>query len=193
MMFCRIYQWAIEKDLDDFGSIRRQYVAVHLQKCRRCRAYYHEMMRLGQQLRLAPSDELSDKRLEGIRSAVEQKLSEQISMETGLSALRLPMRSRIRYTMSAAAAVVLITLAGLYSFHCLQPAQQIDPLSQFADNSAAFQNRMSQLVRFPEQPIQAEMQKLVTDARAAVNFFANCIPASPIDINPNQERNNATP
>ena len=192
-MFCRIYQWAIEKDLDDFGSVQRRHLAYHLQKCSHCRAYYHEMMQLGQQLRSAPTGELSDERLESIHLAMRQRLSETVPAQTASHTFRRPVHFRIRRVMSAAAAVVLVSLIGLYSFHYLKPVQPVDPLSQFAGNSAAFQNRISLLARLPEQPIQAEMYKLANDARAAMTFFADCIPASPIDINPNQKRNNSTP
>lgn len=178
-MFCRIYQSAIEKDLDTFGSVQRPSLVSHLRKCSRCRVFYHRMTQLERQLRASPSCDVSDEQLERIRDAVRQRLSETTPTQTNFTVFQPQTYFRMRYAIPAAAAIVLVSLIGLYYLQHIRSTVQDDPMAWFVSNSTTFQNRMSLLARIPEQSIQTEMRKLANDAQSAVNFIGNCIPANP--------------
>ena len=180
-MFCRICQWAIEKELDDCGSIQRPSLVRHLRRCSKCREFYHRMMQLGQQLRTTASCELSEEQLEKIYFAVGQRLSERVPAQTALTGFWSHTHFRIRYAVSVAA-ILLVSLVGLYYLQYIGNTKQADPLARFVRNSTEFQGRISFLACVPEQSIQSEIKKLTNDTQDAFRFVANCIPSAPANI-----------
>lgn len=188
-MFCRFYQTAIQNDLDDFGSIRRPALIHHLQKCSRCRAFYHQIKGLETQLRTSTSGDVTDGQVEKIRSAVRQRLTENIPTQSTVSGIRPYVYFHLRYGITAAAAMLLISLVGIYYFNQTRPAPTADPMAQFVTQTAVVQNRISLLTRLPEKSIRAEMQKLTGDVRTAVDFLTDCIPSNPADTQPKPEEN----
>jgi len=176
-MFCRLYQFAIEKELDNFGGVRRPSLVRHLKTCTACRAFYQQMTRLENQLRSTPSGEFSDEQLERIQNILRQRLSETAAAQARSSSFQLHPRYRIRYALSAAA-VVIAALAGLYYYI---DSRRVDPMTQLIRNTMAFQNQVSVLARLPEQAFQAEMQKLTNDAHGLISFIGNCIPGIPAE------------
>lgn len=190
-MWCRIYQWAIEKDLDTAGRVQRPFVARHLQRCVNCQAFTDRMTRLERQLRSAPACDISDEQVQHLQDAIWRRLGE-TPPQTPDTAFRTPVSYHLRYAVSAAAVIVLILLAGLY-LQTMKPNHVPDPVSGFVSNAAALQTRMSLLARLPEQSFRTEMQKLANDARSAADFLGNCIPAAPTDIDTTQSINAPTP
>lgn len=190
-MWCRIYQWAIEKELDTAGTVQRPFVTRHLQRCAACRAFTHRMTRLERQLRSAPAGEVSDEQVRHLQEAIGRRLAGATSQRTA-RAFRTPVLYRLRFAVSAAAAIVLIVLGGLY-VHSVKLNQRINSAAGLVDNAVVFQTRMTRLARLPEQSFRGEMQKLANDARSAAGFLGSCIPAAPANIDTAQNQNTPTP
>ena len=138
IMFCRFYQSAIESDLDDFGSIRRPALIHHLQKCSRCRAFYHHIKGLEAQLRTEPSGDVTDEQVEKIRSAVRRRLAESVPTQSTVSNIRPYVYFRLRYGITAAAAMLLISLVGLYYFNQTRPGPTADPSAKVRHCKTAY-------------------------------------------------------
>lgn len=187
-MFCRFYQSAIQNDLDDFGGIRRPTLIHHLQKCSACRAFYHRIRDIESQLRTEPSCSVSDEQVERIRTAVQQRLAENTPTQSTVSGIRPFFYARLRYGLTAAAAMLIVSLLGVLYFNQTRQKQP-DPVARFVNHTTVLQNQVAVLARLPEKSLQMEMQKLTGDARTAIDFFAGCIPSNPADTNAASKQN----
>lgn len=176
-MLCRIYQLAIEKELDITGRVQRPSVTRHLQQCADCRDFARRLTRLERQLRSEPSFDIPDEQAERLLHAIGRRL-DKMTPATGF-AVQMPLAFRLRYAVGAAAAVAVIALAGLYYLQLSKPTETADPISHFASNADAFQARIALLARLPEQSLEAEMHKLLNGARSAADFIGSCLPAAP--------------
>ncbi len=192
-MFCRHYQSAIQNDLDEFGNIRRPILIGHLQKCSGCRAFYHQIKDMEEQLRAEPSTIIAEEQVHRIRAVVQQRLAEDMPTQSTLSDLRPFTPIRFGYGLTAAAAVLLVSLLGIYYFHRTPPGPSADPAAQFVSQATVLQNSIGLLAGYPEQSLQTEIQKLAGDARMAVNFIAECIPSNPAGTNTSRDSDNSAP
>ena len=180
-MFCRKFQSAIEEALDESADLQDAALIKHLQKCCRCRAYYQRMTQLQEQLRTSPLFEVSDQLVDNLCAAVSQRIAGTNPSQNMYVNLPQPNQIRFCYEIVAAAAMVMVSLLGVFCFRQHQPASWPDPAAAFVSNTAALQNRLSQIAGLPEQSIQSEIQKLNRNARSALYFLADCIPANPAD------------
>lgn len=176
-MWCRIYQLAIEKELDSAGCVQRPSVTRHLQRCADCREFAHRLTRLERQLRSEPSLDIPDELTQRLQHAIGHRL-DKMTPQTAGSDVQVPLAYRLRYAVCAAAAVAVIALAGLY-LQLSKQTETADPMSHFTSNAEAFQARMALLARLPEQSLEAEMHKLLNGARSAADFIGSCLPAAP--------------
>lgn len=187
-MFCRKYQYAIENQLDDLGTVQDPVLLEHLKDCSRCRVFYEQLVRMETKLRSTVALDVTDKQVENIYAAVSQRIAETNPVQSASPMLPPVHHFRLHYGLTAAAAMLLLVLGSILYFHLSRPPQISDPAAAFVNNTAVFQNRLSMMARLPEQSMQNEIQKLTGNARSALNFLANCIPASPTAIDLSQSR-----
>lgn len=182
-MFCRYYQWIIEKTLDDTRGVSSPRLQGHLNKCPRCRSYYQNLLRLSDQLPAAMNGHLTNAQSRKIQTAVRQALSDEAMSRIAMNGL--PKQSTgyfITAVRSAAAVLIVAALAGLF-FYANRPAgdpsQTSELMNTLSANSRQIQNRAALLIRLPEQSMQTEMQNLTLDARQAAAFLLDCVPGMP--------------
>lgn len=182
-MFCRYYQWIIEKTLDDTRGALSPRLQGHLNKCPRCRSYYQHLLRLSDQLPAAMSGHLTNAQSRKIKTAVRQALSDKAMSRIAMNGL--PKHSAGYFVMAiryAAAVVIVASLVGLFFYAnrpAGDPAQTPELINTLSANSRQIQNRAARLIRLPEKSMQTEMQNLTLDARQAAAFLLDCVPGMP--------------
>ena len=181
-MFCRIYQWQIEKELDKYGTLQPQ-TQKHLQKCDTCRTFYHQLVRLGTELKTAAPHQLSDTQLRQISDSVLRCLSGEPAEHVPAAGHSIR-TNRILGTAWKAAAALLIaaTLLGAgYHFFRLSDGEPTGPQfnPQTLAGSLPLEAPYAALAALPEKSILSEAQKLSRDTRQASAFLMNCVPALP--------------
>ena len=174
-MLCRLYEWIIEKNLDDTGVIRSPRLTHHLEQCPRCRAYHRHLIQLSEQLRTKMPGQLDETELQQIHATVQQALSDNSlrqTIQTGLSTQthrQMPLAVR-----SFAAILVLSAIAGLWLL--VDRPGLSDPVSQLSFASQKVQAQAAFLLQSPERSIRGEIQNLSADVKYAFNFIQNCVP-----------------
>jgi hypothetical protein len=175
-MFCRLYEWKIEKELDVTGAIRSPRLTNHLEKCPRCRAYHRYLIQLSEQLRSNMSCQLDESEFQQIHTTVQKALSDNSlrqTIQTGLpmhTGHQTPLAVR-----SVAAILVLSAIANLW-FLVNRP-EPSDSVSQLSFDSQKVQTEAVLLLQAPERSIQGEIQNLSADVKYAFNFIQKCAPA----------------
>jgi anti-sigma factor RsiW len=174
-MLCRLYEWKIEKELDETGEIRSPHLAHHLEKCPRCRAYHRHLIQLSEQLRSNMSCQLDESEFQQIHTTVQKALSDNSlrqTIQTGLpthTGRQMPLA-----VLSVAAILVLSAIANLW-FLVNRP-EPSESVSQLSFDSKRIQAEAALLLQAPERSIQGEIQNLSTDIKYAFNFIQNCVP-----------------
>ena len=174
-MLCRLYEWKIEKELDDTGAVQSPRLTHHLEKCERCRAYHRYLIQLSEQLRSNMSCQLDESEFQQIHATVQQVLSDKSlrqTIQTGLPTQthhQMPLAVR-----SLAAILVLSAIAGLWLL--MNHPEPSDPVSQLSFDSQKVRAQAVLLLQTPERSIQGEIQNLSTDVKSTFNFFQNCAP-----------------
>ena len=174
-MICRIYQWLIEKDVDDHGEVTNKLLLRHLEKCTACRQWRAVLLEIGRELRECP-EYVSDVNIQQMQASIEQKVSS--SRDYGLPEGASMFRTyRLRWAFAAAAAVMLIG-AGLFSLY-LQRSDENNynyTLDSISRSSAGLQKQMPMLASLPESVMESEIQNVENEVRDGVAFVQNCIP-----------------
>lgn len=176
LMFCRLYEWKIEKELDDTGTIWSPRLAHHLEKCPRCRAYHRYLIQLSGYLGSQMSCQLDESEFQQIHTTVLKTLSDNSlrqTLQTGLpkySGRQMPLT-----VWSVAAILVLSAIANLWFLvNRPKPSESASPLSF---DSKRIQAEAALLLQAPERSIQGEIQNLSADVKYAFNFIQKCVPA----------------
>lgn len=185
-MLCRQYQSAIEKERDDFGTVQDSALLEHLKDCSVCKRFHQRLVRMENMLRNTPGFDVTDKQVVNLCAVVSQTLDRAAPIQSAHRAWPPVSHFRLHCGLTAAAAMLFVSLLGVFYVQYTRPAPQPDPAARFVAHTAALQNRLSLMARRPEQSMQAEMQKLTGHARSAVTFLADCIPASPAAIDTSQ-------
>ena len=68
-MFCRLYKWRIEKEIDDYGRIKKPGILKHLEKCSACQSWSQSLTQIEEQLNTA-SQNISDMQLQQIQDSI---------------------------------------------------------------------------------------------------------------------------
>ena len=177
-MLCRIYEWEIEKELDDTGSVQSTRLTHHLEQCPHCRTYHRRLIQLREQLSPNMSCQLNEMELQQIHASVQQALSDKSLQQSTLTGMpshkSIPMPVGIRLI---AAVLVISAIAGLWVI--VNRPRLSEPVPQLSFDSQKVQTQAAFLLQAPERSIQGEIQNLGIDAKYAFNFIQNCTPAPP--------------
>jgi hypothetical protein len=173
-MFCQIYQWKIEKELDDTGAVQSPNLLHHLDKCQRCRSYHQYLIQLNDKLRSDIPDQLNATQLQHIQTVVQRHLQGKEHRKAPLNNQSSHMSHQIPFR-SLAAMLVLAAIAGLWFF--VNRSKPSYPVSQLSFDSEQIRNQAVYFLQTPERSIENEIQYLSANVKQAVDFIQNCAPS----------------
>jgi len=175
-MFCKIYKWRIEKELDDCGQVRKSGTLRHLEKCSKCQSWLKSLKEIEQQLKAAPTD-ISDSLIQQFQQAVQRRLSDAAEANVPRSRYKAYKSYRIRYVMSAAAVILIaIGLFSLYYWSTSDKADYPEKIEFVTQLSDRLENQATSSANLPEQILEFEMLNMKADIRHAMGFVKNCLP-----------------
>ena len=182
-MFCRIYRWRIDKEMDDHGHIKHPQVLRHLEVCSSCQDWLQSLKHIDHRLQ-TDSPGVSDLHIKQVQTAVHRYLSDAIAGHIASTTHKTYKSYRFRYTISAAAAVIVVAI-GLFSLYSPESdnrnhGEMADSVAQLSEQ---LQNQIPTLASFPEQMLESEMQNMETSVRDAVVFIQNCLPQGLVAAN----------
>jgi len=190
-MFCHLYQWRIEKEIDDYGRVKNAGTLRHLKKCSRCQSWLQSLIRIERRLKTA-SPSVSDSHIQQVQTAVHQYLSETKSDHKEEPGHKIYKLHRIRYAVSAAA--VIVAVCGLFSLYYWPESDKGDyrkTMGAVKQISGQLRYQISTLVNQPERMIESEMRSIETCGRNAVGFVRNCLPQGLVAADLSSEKINA--
>ncbi|MHC4843215.1 MAG: hypothetical protein ACYTEE_05385 [Planctomycetota bacterium] len=173
-MFCRLYKWRIEKEIDDYGRIKNPGILRHLQKCSTCQDWLKSLTQIENQLK-ASSLNVSDSHVQQVQAAVHRHLINAAEDHIPTKVYKIHKTHSIRYALSAAAVIlVAIGLFRLYSLHSYNRRKKEvqKSVQQYSKQLQEF----TALASFPEQTIEDEIQNTQASARYAIEFVQDCLP-----------------
>ena len=175
-MFCRIYQWQIEKEIDGYGQIKNTGLLKHLEKCPACLSWLQSLTQIERHLRTAPSN-VSDLHMQQIQATVRRNLSDAATDHPVPIGHKMYKSYRIRYTVSAAVAVTAVVI-GLFTLYSPESDKNNynKTMESVTQLSGQLQYQTSALASLPEQMIESEMQNMETNIRQSIGFIQNCLP-----------------
>ena len=174
-MFCRIYQWHIENQVDCDGAIGPR-AKKHLRKCGACRTFYHQFARLDAELKASASHPLSDVYLQEISDSVLQRFSENPKPSVSRS---FGPRQTLGTGWKSVAAVFIAAVLLTTGYQWVQHSGRGGMDDLHLNPQSFFEGSYNTLVALPEKSILSEFQKLSRDTRNASVFLMNCVPALP--------------
>ena len=174
-MFCCIYQWQIEKEIDDYGQIQNSWVLKHLKKCSACQSWLQLLTQIKQNLRATPSN-VSDLHMQQVQETVLRNLSDAAIDHPIPFGHKICKYYRMRYAISAAAVIVVVI--GLFTLYLSESDKNnynktMESVTQF---SGQLQRQASVFASLPEQMIESEIQNMETNIRQSIGFIQNCLP-----------------
>jgi len=182
-MFCRITQWRIEKEIDDFGRIQHPGTLRHLEGCSSCQGWLQSLKQIGRHLQ-TDSLGVSDEHLKQVQALVLQHLSHETEGHIAAAGHTTVKPHRFRIAMSAAAAVIVIAI-GLFILFSPEsdnrdPIEIPNPVALFSEQ---LQFQIPVLASRPEQLLESEMRNMETGVRHAIGFIQNCLPQGLVAAN----------
>ena len=186
-MFCRIYQWRIEKEMDDYGHIKHSQTLRHLETCSTCQDWLKSLKQIGHHLQ-TDSPGVSDSHIKQVQTAVHRHLSDTAAGHIATTGHKTYKPHRFRYSISAAAAVIVVAI-GLFSLYSLESDNRDhdEIADSVAQLSKQLQNQIPALASLPEQLLESEIQNMETDVRHAIGFIQNCLPQGLVASNLSSE------
>ena len=190
-MFCRIYQWLIEKEIDDQGRILNSRLLKHLEKCPACQSWSRSLTQIEQQLKTTSAN-VSDLFTQKIQAAVRRNLSDAATDQIVPVGRKTYKSYRLRYTLSAAAAVIALAI-GLFTLHW--PESEKDNYNKTMESvtqlSGQLQYQIFALATLPDQTIESEMQNIQANIRQSIGFIQNCLPRGLVASNISSDNNDS--
>jgi hypothetical protein len=185
MMFCRLYQWRIERQIDDHDRVKHPQLLRHLETCTSCQNWLDSLKQIGLRLQ-SDSTDISDLQIEQIQASVGRYLADAAEPVASIHKMYTP--RRLRYAISAAAAVIAIAI-GIFSLHLHQSdsSDNNGMLDSVAQLSGQLQYQIPALASLPDQLIESEIQNMETGVRHAIVFIKNCLPQGFIAAQPPSE------
>jgi hypothetical protein len=173
-MFCRLYKWRIEKEIDDYGRIKNSGFLKHLKKCSTCQNWYKSLTQIEKQLKTAPYN-VPDSQMQQVQAAVHRHLSDAAEGRTAIKGYKIRKSYSIRYALSAAAVIlVAIGLFTMYSLHSYN-RRKFEMEKSVQKYSKKFQE-FTALASFPEKTIKDEIQNTQASVRYTIGFVQDCLP-----------------
>lgn len=182
-MFCRIYQWRIEKEIDDYGQVKNLRTLRHLEVCPSCQGWLESLKQIGRHLE-TDSSGVSDSHIKQVQTAVHRHLSDTAAGHLATTDHKTYKSYHFRYSISAAAAVIVVAI-GLFSLYSPESdnRNQNGVMKTVAQIMEKLQSPTPVLASFPEQMLESEMQNMETNVRDAVKFIQNCLPQELLSAN----------
>jgi undecaprenyl pyrophosphate synthase len=175
-MFCHLYKWLIEKEIDDYGRIKNSGILRHIQKCSTCQSWSRSLIQLEEQLKTT-SQNISDSHMQQIQDAVHNHLSDAAKGHIPTKTCKI---HPIRYVVSAAALIVIaIGLFSLYSINSYKRKKK--EMQKSIQQYSKQLQEITALAGFPEKVIEDEIQNTQASARYAIGFVQNCLPLEFVD------------
>lgn len=187
-MFCILHKWFISRSMDTARPLPR-LVARHLSRCQACARFARQCLdiaaRLSSEAHLETSNEVSEE--------LHAKILRRCRPAAGLARertaaprlLRLP---RPAVALTAAAAIVLLAVAGVYFYPKSAPPVEGSGVSPAKPQAVAWllmprplSAGSSVIENVFQRPVEDEIRLLQQDGRAAVEFLLACIP---LEIDP---------
>lgn len=179
-MICKWIQWKLENELDSFGEIRSHRLNKHLSKCQSCRSFCEQLNHTADHLQLAATREISDEQVQRLQDRIGREIDEQ--SQTARTII-LPQK-QVPVLRIAAAVLLLIGLTLLIVSDVIDE-KSTKPIDQqtvaLLNSSNLMATSFPQLLKLPEQSLQTEAEKLVSDARQFAAFIGKCTPAGYFD------------
>jgi hypothetical protein len=170
-MFCRLYKWRIEKEIDDYGRIKNSGILRHIQKCSTCQSWSRSLILLEEQLKTA-SENISDSHMQQIQDAVHNHLSDAAKRHISTKTCKIHL---IRYVVSAAALIVIaIGLFSLYSINSYN--RKKIKMEKSVQQYSKQLEQIPALAVLPEQMIEDEIQNTQASVRYTIGFVQDCLP-----------------
>lgn len=186
-MFCRIYQWLIEREMDDHGRIRHSRTLRHLEVCSSCQGWLQSLEQIARHLQ-TDSPRLSDPYTRQIQTVVHRHFSDATAGHIARDGHKTDKPYRLGYAISAAAAVIVVAI-GLFSLY--SPESNNHNHNEGADSVAQFSERLQYqipaLASLPDQLLESEIQNMETGVRHAIGFIHNCLPQGLLAANLSSE------
>lgn len=187
MMFCRLYRWWIEKEIDDYGQIRNSGILEHLEKCLSCQGWLRVLKQIDRHLQ-TDSPGVSNLQIKQVQTAVHRHLSDATVGHIATAGHKTHKSFRFRYAISTVAAVIVVAI-GLFSLYSLKPYYRnhnnmLDSTTQLSEQ---LQHQIPMLASLPEQLLDSKMQNMEMCVRHAVGFVKNCLPQGVIAANLSSE------
>lgn len=171
-MFCRIYSWLIEKEVDDEGDVRSAFLRRHLMRCPRCRASYQQLQRLSEQLRVSPP--VSD---EALCCRIQRRIRQRLAEDGGRPAAAIRFRQRTFRPAAIGAAAAAVLIVGVFSGIWMRSNHRPEPALEFPVwDTTSLQAKASAVLQFPVQSVQDEMTNLRLDFKQALLSLKRCTP-----------------
>jgi len=176
-MFCKIYQWRIEKEMDEYGQIKNQGALRHLERCSGCQRWLQSLKKIEEQLKAA-SPKIPGSHMERVEAGVRERLSQ---ARTGKVTATLGKRSRsyrFRFAVSAAAAVIAFVCGLFILYYTSKPdeATGLQTMDSVPLLPEKVRYQISDEAKLPEKMLKSEMRNMEADVHGAIKFVKNCFP-----------------
>ena len=175
-MFCRIYQWQIEKEIDDYGQIQNQLLLKHLEKCSACQIWVQSLNQIKRELK---TDQLNitDSMRQNIQEAVLSYLfANEINNRSISKNYKLHKVNKSKYAVGAAAVIVLLAVISTLFLPESDKNNYSETMESVTKFSRQLQYQTSLMTSLPEQMIESEMQNMETNIRQSIGFIQGCLP-----------------
>lgn len=188
-MFCCIYRWRAEKEMDDYGRVQHPKVLQHLQECQSCQAWYESLTHIEHSLK-GTSFDVSDSRIEDLQIAIQRRLANRQSSPV---TSRSPQIRRFPFArIAVAAAAMIVIVAALCIFLSDRTTQsstdnriavEYGPsgIENYPQNGAGLvleqlRNPVPILTSLPEQLIESEKENIQNRGRKTIKSVQGYIP-----------------
>jgi hypothetical protein len=186
-MMCRLYQWRIERQIDDGRTEFSDGVRRHLSQCRSCRTYARHLAVIDSRLSSKIPALLS---VDAVEPLAEQVIRHLFTDKRPVEPFCSRASGQIGYVklFAGAMAAGLMIICSLLLVNVNQNRVKQEVLSPIALGTKALQTPLPVLAEWSEKPMRTEVKKLIQSAENAVVFLWNCTPG-----HLSEEENDAEP
>jgi hypothetical protein len=186
-MMCRLYQWRIERQIDNGRTEFSDGLRRHLSQCRSCRLYAKHLAVIDTRLSTQIPAPLPVDVIEPLAERVIRYLFTDHRPIEPFSCNSSGQIHHVKLFAGAMAAGLLI-ICSLLLLNVSQNRIKQQAMSPIALGAKVLQTPLPVLAEWSEKPMRTEVQKLIQSAENAVVFLWNCTPG-----HLNEEENDAEP
>jgi len=174
-MWCRFYQWQIERTIDDRYEQWTERLKRHLERCTSCKRFADHLAHIRHSLQAAPC-RLQAEALRPLNARVMDTISK--------TAAQAPCAQRVQFDNPVHAKIFAGTLAagllaviGVLVVKIDQRGPHIDSISPIHIDAGTLQTPLPVVASWPEKPMQNEVEQIGSDVERAVQFLLRSLPA----------------